>query len=95
MGRALEPIVLCGRNRWRTGRGFSLAELQQAGLTLGDAKRLGVPIDRRRRSCWPENVEALKQLAKPKKRRRKAAKKKEEAAKEKAQKRQWRAAGQG
>lgn len=90
MGRALEPIVLCGRNRWRAGRGFSLAELQQAGLTLGDAKRLGVPVDRRRRSCWPENVEALKQLAKPKKRRRKAAKKKE-----KAQKRRQRAAGQG
>ncbi|MHA1237872.1 MAG: ribosomal protein L13e [Candidatus Odinarchaeia archaeon] len=44
----------------RKGRGFSLSELKEAGLTVDIAKRLGIPIDRRRRTLHPENVELLK-----------------------------------
>ena len=46
----------------RRGRGFSLAELREAGLTLSDARRLGIPVDRRRRSVHGHNVEILKSL---------------------------------
>ena len=46
----------------RVGRGFSRKEILEAGLTLSEAKRLGVYIDVRRKSLWPENVEKLKRL---------------------------------
>jgi large subunit ribosomal protein L13e len=43
----------------RPGKGFSLCELSKAGLTPGDAKRLGIPVDPRRRSCHEWNVKLL------------------------------------
>jgi ribosomal protein L13E len=51
-----------GRIIEREGRGFSLNELREAGITLEQAKRLGIYIDKRRRSCRRENVEALRML---------------------------------
>lgn len=51
-----------GRVIVRAGRGFSLNELREAGMLIEVAKRLGLPIDRRRRSVREENVEALKML---------------------------------
>ena len=44
---------------WRRGKGFSRRELLDAGLAAGDAARLGVPIDRRRRSKHRINVDNL------------------------------------
>ena len=86
LGRALEPIVLRGRNRWRVGRGFSLAELKQAGLPVGEARKMGIPVDPRRKSCWPENVKALKEVVRAwKRRKRRQAKKKEAASKKTVQ----------
>jgi len=51
-----------GRIIVRAGRGFSLNELREAGITIDAAKKLGILIDKRRRSCRKENVEALKEL---------------------------------
>lgn len=51
-----------GRMIVRRGRGFSLNELKEAGITIDVAKKLRIPIDKRRRSCREENVEALKEL---------------------------------
>jgi len=51
-----------GRIIEREGKGFSLNELREARITIDQAKRLGIYIDRRRRSCRRENVEALKML---------------------------------
>jgi large subunit ribosomal protein L13e len=45
----------------RVGRGFSLEELKQAGLTLHQAKRFEILVDKRRRTAHKENVEVLKE----------------------------------
>jgi len=51
-----------GRIITRTGRGFSLNELRVAGITIDVAKRLGIPIDKRRRSSRKENIQMLKEF---------------------------------
>ncbi len=48
----------------REGRGFSMAEIEAAGLNAGEAEILGVPVDVRRKSSHEENVEILKDYAK-------------------------------
>lgn len=65
----------------RSGRGFSLREIKEAGLTPHDAKRLKVVIDKRRKTAHPQNIQALKEQyeslispAKTKKRRKKPRK---------------------
>ena len=50
-----------GRKK-RLGRGFSIGELQSAGISLSEAKKLGIYVDKRRRSVHQENVEYLKKL---------------------------------
>lgn len=45
----------------RGGRGFSLEEIKRAGLTVRQAKMLGIPIDKRRRTVHLKNVETLKE----------------------------------
>jgi len=44
----------------RPGRGFSLGELREVGLTSEEARRLGLHVDKRRRTVHPWNVEALR-----------------------------------
>jgi len=51
-----------GRIIVREGRGFSLNELREAGITIDAARRLGIPVDKRRRSCRDENVRALREF---------------------------------
>ncbi|MHA1732734.1 MAG: ribosomal protein L13e [Promethearchaeota archaeon] len=44
----------------RTGRGFSRKEIEDAGLTIKIARHYGLPVDIRRSTGYPENVELLK-----------------------------------
>lgn len=39
-----------------------MGEIQSAGLTPGEAKSLGIPVDVRRKSNHEENVEILKEF---------------------------------
>jgi len=59
MVRMISPIVRRGA-KVRTGRGFSLGELSEAGLTVGEARHLGVPVDLNRSTSYKENVDRLK-----------------------------------
>ena len=59
MVRMIAPIIKRGL-KTRTGKGFSLVELTEAGLNAGEAMHLSIPVDKRRNTNYPENVEALK-----------------------------------
>ncbi|NWF96154.1 MAG: ribosomal protein L13e [Candidatus Thorarchaeota archaeon] len=58
-----EPTVKSPKDlKSRIGRGFSRGEVSEAGLTVVECRRMGLMIDIRRRSSYPENVEALKRF---------------------------------
>jgi hypothetical protein len=60
-----EPTVKSPRDgRPKKGRGFSSEEAAQAGLTIDEARRMGLIVDIRRKTVHPENVGALKQYMK-------------------------------
>lgn len=46
----------------REGRGFSIGELRKAGLAPKNAMKLGIHVDKRRRSVHEWNVEALRKF---------------------------------
>ncbi len=48
----------------RRGRGFSREETSQAGLTIDNARKMGLIVDLRRKTVYPENIKALKQYTK-------------------------------
>lgn len=67
MTTAPKPLVkapVCitsgGLVRWKTGRGFSIAEIKAVGLNVEQARLLGIPVDKRRDTSWPQNVEMLR-----------------------------------
>ncbi len=59
MVRMISPVVKRG-TRVKTGKGFSIDELREVGLNVGEARHLGVPVDQRRSTSYPENVESLR-----------------------------------
>lgn len=63
MKEEIKPVVYAPTRdpQIREGRGFSLGEIERAGLTLREAKILGIPVDKRRKTVHPENVQGLKE----------------------------------
>lgn len=54
-------VYVPGLRKPRKGRGYSLGELREAGITPKVAERLRIPMDRKRKSNHIENIERLKQ----------------------------------
>jgi len=59
----MKAIITKQNGKQSIGRGFSLNELTKAGLTRQDAKKIGVPMDIKRKSVHEENVECIKSHA--------------------------------
>ncbi len=60
---AVGPIDLVGRQARPTlAAGYSLLELERAGLTLEKGRELGIPIDTERTNGVGANVMRLRQL---------------------------------
>lgn len=60
-----EPQVKSpGNAQPRRGRGFSAEETSRAGLTIVEARQMGLIVDLRRKTAHDENVEVLKQYVK-------------------------------
>ena len=60
-----EPTVRTPKEaKPRRGRGFSRGEIEQAELTITDARNMGLMVDTRRKTVYPENIEGLQQYMK-------------------------------
>jgi len=56
----LQPTVQ-KKGKTRRGRGFSRAELREAGTDFGQALKSGIPVDPRRKTKYESNIKILKQ----------------------------------
>ena len=59
----IKPEILTPSGKQRSGKGFSLEELKKAGLNSTEAKRLKLPVDKRRKTAHDQNVKAIKAYA--------------------------------
>jgi ribosomal protein L13E len=56
----MKALITKQNGKQSIGRGFSLSELEKAGLNKQDAKKIGIPLDIKRKSLHDENVATLK-----------------------------------
>jgi len=61
MPRPLRPVDRSWRDRLEPAEGYSLAELDDAGLTVEQAENLGLPVDAGRVGSYGPNVSALRE----------------------------------
>lgn len=62
----IKPNIIKQNGKQKPGKGFSLNEIKQAGISRQKAKQMGLPVDRRRKSAHVDNVENIRAHAKPK-----------------------------
>jgi large subunit ribosomal protein L13e len=62
IGGLMGAATVISKKGTREGRGFSLEELKAAGVSLLEARRRALRVDRRRRSLHDLNVETLRKL---------------------------------
>ena len=62
MESRLNAIVKLASGGWIQGKGFSLSEIEDAGLSMQEALDNSIPIDKRRRSSHSQNTEALMEI---------------------------------
>jgi len=58
--RPPRPVHLSRRNQVTPAEGYSLAELDDAGLSIEQAERLGLPVDAGRIGAYGPNVSVLR-----------------------------------
>lgn len=56
----MKAVITKQNGKQSLGRGFSPNELEQAGLNMQDAKKIGIPMDIKRKSVHEENVACIK-----------------------------------
>ncbi len=61
--RPPRPVYPTGLNRILPAIGFSLSELDDAGINIELAERLGLPVDASRIGAYGPNVSALREFA--------------------------------
>jgi ribosomal protein L13E len=61
--RPPRPVAPSSENRVHPVAGFSLSELDDAGINLEIAERLGLPVDAVRIGVYGPNVSALREFA--------------------------------
>ena len=59
--RAPIDAIVKRKGKTRIGKGFSRAELREAGFSVRKARSWGIPVDVRRSSKHKENVQILKE----------------------------------
>ena len=59
----MKAVITKQNGKQSIGRGFSLSELEKAGLNKQDAKKIGIPLDIKRKSLHDKNVATLKSHA--------------------------------
>jgi len=82
----IKPKILKPDGKQRSGRGFSREELKTAGLNPAEARKLELPVDRRRKTAHDQNVEAIKAYVEKKKAEAKPKQKPQPQPKKKAKK---------
>jgi len=60
--RPPRPVHLSRRNRLVPAEGYSLAELDDAGMSIEQAEMLGLPVDAGRVGAYGPNVAALREF---------------------------------
>lgn len=58
--RRINPSIEKSNGRQRSGKGFSLEEIKKAGLEQSEARKMKIPVDKRRRTVHDANVLELK-----------------------------------
>lgn len=61
--RPPRPVLLSDRQRLEPTEGFSMDELDAAGISLERAENLGLPVDMGRNFSFGPNIEALRGFA--------------------------------
>ena len=59
----MKAVIIKQNGKQSIGRGFSLNELKEAGLNKQDAKKIGIPLDIKRKSLHDQNVTCIKDHA--------------------------------
>jgi large subunit ribosomal protein L13e len=57
----IKPLIINQNGKLKRGKGFSINEIKDAGITLQQAQRMLLPIDCRRKSSHEENVATIKE----------------------------------
>jgi large subunit ribosomal protein L13e len=56
----IKPFIMMANGKKRLGKGFSPDEIKQAGINRAEARKLGIPVDFKRKTAHEENVNNLK-----------------------------------